>query len=563
MKSSDVSILIPRGTPCPQSSQSLQLALVVLSIGAASHFMLFLDSVVDNLLPAAMPFLLSIYKTKEEADKAWEFLVSSRIYGLAVGCFLSIYFSNKYGRRMPILIGTVMDIIGVFLTVLTVYMPGGVSVAVVGRFINGIGQGIVQTSGSVMLAEIPPLRRRGTALATLTMWACMGELGGMLISLEELLGTSKHWHIAMGVPLLPLMPALYILYKAPESPRYLFMINREADARKALSFYQSPVDARQTIDEILEEMKLEDVDINSNTPKKKINREPSVSQIFERLKDGYFSRPLLIALFVQSFVHLDDWLWISYSTQIFENVGLSANRAQRASLLMSLPQAVISIALLGCFDNFSRRALLILPTIGSVLIGLMAILFTTFEKVLLRGIPIAVVLPVLAAFDLSAAAISGESAFAIVPELFLQNDKILGTAIVGIAQNVFGGILTNFLLTAVNHLGTENVLVPFVMMNALYVFINYYHLPETAEKTPQEVALHFSPNPPFESSIAWLSRKYHEISLSIIPAKLFSLSTLIQLLIFITQVIFCVLFLNFSFNLGLQLLRLAAQSLGK
>ncbi|CAJ0925527.1 unnamed protein product, partial [Mesorhabditis belari] len=274
-----------------------------------------------------MPFLLSIHKAKEEVG----ILDPHR---------------HHIGYRK-----------GVFRTVLTVYMPGRVSVAVMGRFINGIGREIVQIS---------------------------------------------------------------------------FHDQPKADARKALSFYQSPVDARQTIDEILEEMKLEDVDIRFEHPEEENKLRAECFQIFEG--DGYFSRPLLIALFVQSFVHLDDWLWISYSTQIFENVGLSANRAQRASLLMSLPQAVISIALLGCFDNFSRRALLILPTIGSVLIGLMAILFTTFEKVLLRGIPIAVVLPVLAAFDLSAAAISGESAFAIVPRAVLQNDKILGTAIVGIAQ---------------------------------------------------------------------------------------------------------------------------------
>ncbi|CAJ0565143.1 unnamed protein product, partial [Mesorhabditis spiculigera] len=503
------------------------------------HGQLFLDSVVDNLLPAAMPFLLTIYKDKDEADKAWEFLVSSRIYGLAVGCFLSVLFSNRFGRRTPILIGTLLDIFGVVLSALTVYLPGGVTAAVVGRFINGIGQGIVQTSGSVMLAEIPPLRKRGTALATLTMWACMGELGGMLISLEELLGTSQHWHLAMAVPLLPLIPALYILYRAPESPRYLFMLNREIEARKALSYYQNSSEARQTVDEIFEEMKLEDIDFNANNAKMKMAREPGATQIFQRLKDGYFARPLLIALFVQSFVHLDDWLWISYSTQIFENVGLTANRAQRASLLMSLPQAIIS-------PSLTRL----------VVFGMLAIFFTTFEKALLHGIPIAIILPVLAAFDLSAAAISGESAFAIVPELFLHNDKILGTAIVGIAQNVFGGILTNCLLTAVNHLGTGNVLVPFVGMNVVYVVVNYWYLPETAEKTPQEVSIHFSADPPLQGTITYMSRKLGDLYHFFVPAKLFSFANILNILIFVAQVAFCVIFMNVFYGVGVQIFRL-------
>ena len=37
-----------------------------------------------------------------------------------------------------------MDIVGVILAALTVYLPGGIAAAVVGRFINGCGQGIVQ-----------------------------------------------------------------------------------------------------------------------------------------------------------------------------------------------------------------------------------------------------------------------------------------------------------------------------------------------------------------------------------------------------------------------------------
>uniref|UniRef100_A0A1I7X905 Nodulin-like domain-containing protein n=1 Tax=Heterorhabditis bacteriophora TaxID=37862 RepID=A0A1I7X905_HETBA len=70
MKAGDVSIRMPRvSNVCPPGSPNLRLALVVLSIGAASHFLLYLDSVVDNLLPAAMPFLMTIYKTKEDAGR--------------------------------------------------------------------------------------------------------------------------------------------------------------------------------------------------------------------------------------------------------------------------------------------------------------------------------------------------------------------------------------------------------------------------------------------------------------------------------------------------------------
>ncbi|KAK6051562.1 hypothetical protein COOONC_10933 [Cooperia oncophora] len=216
MKSSDISIRITNSqTVCPSWSPDLRLGLVVLSIGIASHFMLFLDSVMDNLLPAAWPYLMTVYDTKEEADVAWGIMVSSRIYGLAFGCFASIFLSRRHDHKFP---EVYLDLIGILLTLLTVNVKMGMMAATIGRFVNGCGQGIVQTSGSVMLTELPP-QKRGIALATLTVWACLGELAGMVISLEELLGRPSTWHIAMGVPLLLLISALCILARAPQSPR--------------------------------------------------------------------------------------------------------------------------------------------------------------------------------------------------------------------------------------------------------------------------------------------------------------------------------------------------------
>lgn len=66
-------------------------------------------------------------------------------------------------------------------------------------------------------------------------------------------------------------------------------------------------------------------------------------------------------------------MWISYSTQVFENVGLSPNSATRASLFMSLPQAMVSVLLLCYFDDFSRRSLLIVPTIVSIFCALFGV----------------------------------------------------------------------------------------------------------------------------------------------------------------------------------------------
>jgi MFS family permease len=102
------------------------------------------------------------------------------------------------------------------------------------------------------------------------------------------------------------------------------------------------------------------------------------------------------------------------------------------------------LALLFFFDGFSRRQLLILPTIGSILCALLVVfaIFIFTEKInpkckmqICHNFIIQfIALPILASLDLCMAAIASESAYSVVPELFPQKDRVMGTALVGITQ---------------------------------------------------------------------------------------------------------------------------------
>lgn len=109
----------------------------------------------------------------------------------------------------------------------------------------------------------------------------------------------------------------------------------------------------------------------------RINFTPKTEHLFQsikrRFRSGSFLRPLLLGSYVLTFVHIDDWLWISYSTQVFENIGWSAKSATTTSLLIVVPQAIISIITLCFFDSFSRRTLIIVPTFLSIICSVLAI----------------------------------------------------------------------------------------------------------------------------------------------------------------------------------------------
>ncbi|KHJ90959.1 hypothetical protein OESDEN_09185 [Oesophagostomum dentatum] len=114
-------------------------------------------------------------------------------------------------------------------------------------------------------------------------------------------------------------------------------------------------------------------------------------------------------------------------------------------------------------------------------------------------------------------------------------------------KNVFGGILTAVLLTAVNKAGTSLVLVPFIVTNIIYVVINYRYLPETSQKTAHEVSENFSKELPGKELLANLRRTFYMLwkDHRSFPH---SSSILLQILVLIIQVI-CVLL---TFRVGLQ-----------
>uniref|UniRef100_A0A0N5AWC1 MFS domain-containing protein n=1 Tax=Syphacia muris TaxID=451379 RepID=A0A0N5AWC1_9BILA len=419
------------------------------------------------------------------ADQAWELVVSLRVYGLALGSILAIVISTYCGRRKPLIFAMTLELIGAVMSAFIRWTRFGIYIAFLGRFINGLGSGIVQVTGSAMTAEVPAARHRGTVLATHTIWACVGEFFGAFISMDFALGNERYWPIALAIPAALIPLCIICLWSSAESPRYLVSRNQIEEAKKALLYYQINDDYDATMTDMLSEVRLP-----SNQIKSDLTWLGPIKEQIKRFKESSFIRPLLVAIFTQNFVHLNDWLWILYSTQVFIKSGLPPVTAQTASMLMTVPQSLVSITVGIYFDNFSRRALLIAPTIASIFCGLLAV--TRIRHGKNSRIPLlssSWSLPVIATVDLCLAAIASESAYTVTPELFLQVDRAVGTAIVTFVQNVFGGILSNLQLTVINEYGAEYVLITFAVVNVFYVIGVLRILPETAHKTFQVLNL--------------------------------------------------------------------------
>ena len=128
----------------------------------------------------------------------------------------------------------------------------GFPLLLLGRALQGLGSGCSWSACSVYITEIAPPHVRGALVAIADISINVGILLGFAV--DRLVNVSfeqagVRWRVAMALS--AVMPALYIvLYpRFPESPRWLVMQGREAEARRVLRWFtrSSEADAAEAV----------------------------------------------------------------------------------------------------------------------------------------------------------------------------------------------------------------------------------------------------------------------------------------------------------------------------
>ena len=82
---------------------------------------------------------------------------SLTIFGAWIGCLACSNPSQKYGKRLTLLVNNSFFIVGAALS-----STGNIYTLFIGRFISGIGVGVASGVPSVLLSEIASTETRGT-----------------------------------------------------------------------------------------------------------------------------------------------------------------------------------------------------------------------------------------------------------------------------------------------------------------------------------------------------------------------------------------------------------------
>lgn len=280
---------------------------------------------------------------------------------MSVGSLVALpavpYIADGFGRRMGILTGCIIMIIGVILQ--SAAMKFGMFVAA--RFLIGFGVAIAHGASPLLLTELTHPQHRATFTSIYnTTWYL-----GSIVAAWLTFGTfhiNNHWcwRIPSIVQAFPSILQLTFIWFVPESPRWLLAKGREEEAHKVLA----DVHANGNYDDEVVQLELQEIR-DTLTMEKEF--EGNNWSIF--LKTPGNRHRLIILLTVGFFSQWSGNGLVSYYlTLVLNQIGITNTNTQLViNGVLQIINAIVAIGQCFFVDRIGRRTLFLISTSGMLL----------------------------------------------------------------------------------------------------------------------------------------------------------------------------------------------------
>ncbi|WP_153796762.1 sugar porter family MFS transporter [Foetidibacter luteolus] len=272
----------------------------------------------------------------------WQgFTVASSLIGTVLGSLIAGVPAKKYGRKK------VLQAIALLYIVAAI---GCASISawilfVLFRFLGGIAVGASSVVGPMYISEISPAKLRGRLAGSFQL----NIVGGIFIAyLTNFLFAGigeDSWRWMLGVMIVPSVLFWVLLRTIPESPRWLVLNNRDAEAIPVMQKLQEE-NVASAIQSIRE----------------------SVKQHKENLFQKRYSKPIIYAVLLAMFNQLSGINAILYyAPRIFEMAGFSKDQAYLQPVYIGAANLLFTLIAMTVIDKFGRKTLLIIGALGTIL----------------------------------------------------------------------------------------------------------------------------------------------------------------------------------------------------
>lgn len=168
--------------------------------------------------------------------KGW--IVAIATAGAVFGCLACIWVTQRLGRKLTFQLFTVIYIAGILGQTFSKGSLGGLYAS---RVVAGIGIGTTTVIPSIYIAEIAPQSIRGLMTLQYTCCQQLGVVLGFFINYGVTKyhpGKSLQWQLPTALQLVPAVIWGLGVFFTPETPRFLLIKNKRAEALATLSKFR-------------------------------------------------------------------------------------------------------------------------------------------------------------------------------------------------------------------------------------------------------------------------------------------------------------------------------------
>ncbi|KAK2586883.1 hypothetical protein KPH14_009820 [Odynerus spinipes] len=413
--------------------------------------------------------------SQTEVTMIWSVAVSIFCVGGMIGGTLVGVIADRFGRKGGLLLNNIL----VFLTVLFEGLAKPVKsyeMIIAGRFLIGINSGLNAGLSPMYLSEISPVHMRGAVGTAYQLVITISILISQVLGLEKIMGTEELWPFLFCLTILPAIFQVITLPLCPETPKFL-LINKGKDmeAQKALTWLRGTNDVHDEMGQM-------------RTEYESVKLVPKVS-FKELFVNPALRIPLMIAVMVmlaQQFSGINAVMF--YSTKIFMSAHFTKTAAQNATMGVGAMNVLMTVVSLILVEKAGRKTLLLVGFGGMFVVTTLLTICLIFSESSRPAAYCSVVLVIL--FVVLFATGPGSIPWFLVSELFNQSSRPAATSI-AIAINWTANFVVSIGFLPLQEILGPYVFVIFAALQAFFTLFIFKKVPETKNKTTEEIAAMF------------------------------------------------------------------------
>ena len=292
--------------------------------------------------------LLQIRKDFHTGNGWEQIIAASILLGAIIGALSCSRLSERIGRKKTMTLVSGIFLAGALVAAISP-SPWTLSLA---RVVLGFAVGGATQTVPMYVAELAPPRRRGQLVLTFQIGIGVGIVVSTVVGATELFS----WRISVGLAAVPAALMLLLVFKLPESPRWLVGREDHDGARQVLQKIRPDgVDVSKELQEIV------DVD--------KEERSAGENRGWRGLLRQAWVRPaLVVGCGVAAFTQLSGIeMIIYYAPTILTDNGFAKSAALQVSVALGVTYLVMMCIGLAVIDRIGRRRLTLVMVPGTAL----------------------------------------------------------------------------------------------------------------------------------------------------------------------------------------------------